>query len=82
MACNGIGSPRIAAFQISSDGLHVSKATVLEYRSMFTTLPTTGAIRGDTFYFIVNSQIDNLNGDRILDTTTLAPVRIGVLTLP
>ena len=79
---NGIGSPRIAAFQLSSDGLHVSKATVLEYRSMFTTLPTTGAIRGDNFYFIVNSQIDNLNGDRILDTTTLAPVRIGVLTLP
>lgn len=79
---NGIGSPRIADFQLSSDGLHVSKATVLENRSMFTTLPTTGAIRGDNFYFIVNSQIDNLNGDRVLDTTTLAPVRIGVLTLP
>ncbi len=79
---NGIGSPRIAAFELSSDGLHVAKTTVLEYRSAFTTLPTTGAIRGDKFYFIVNSQIDNLNGDRILDPTTLAPVRIGVLDLP
>jgi len=79
---NGIGSPRIAAFQLSEDGLRVTKTTILENRSAFTTLPTTGAIRGDKFYFIVNSQIDNLNGDRILDPTTLSPVRIGVLTLP
>jgi hypothetical protein len=79
---NGIGSPRIAAFQLSDDFRRVTKTTVLENRSVFTTLPTTGALRGDKFYFIVNSQLDNLNGDRILDTTTLAPVRIGVLTLP
>lgn len=79
---NGIGSPRVAAFQLSSDGLHVSKTTVLENRSVFSTLPTTGAIRGDDFYFIVNSQVDNLNGERVLDSTRLAPVRIAVLTLP
>jgi hypothetical protein len=79
---NGIGSPRIVAFQLSEDFLRVTKTTILENRSAFTILPTTGAIRGNTFYFIVNSQIDNLNGDRILDTTTLAPVRIGVLALP
>lgn len=79
---NGIGSPRIAAFELSSDGLHVTKTEILENRSPYTILPTTGAIRGDQFYFIVNSQIDNLNGDRILDVTTLAPVRIGVLDLP
>lgn len=79
---NGIGSPRIAAFQLADDFLRVTKTTVLENRSAFTTLPTTGAICGDKFYFIVNSQIDNLNGDRILDPTTLAPVRIGVLALP
>ena len=79
---NGIGSPRIAVFQLSDDGLRVTKTTVLENRSAFTTLPTTGAIRGDKFYFIVNSQVDNLNGDRVLDPTALAPVRIGVVTLP
>jgi len=79
---NGIGSPRIAAFQLSDDGLRVTKTTILENRSAFTKLPTTGTIRDDKFYFIVNSQIDNLNGDRILDPTTLAPVRIGVLSLP
>jgi hypothetical protein len=79
---NGIGSPRIAAFQLAADGLRVAKTMVLENRSAFSTLPTTGAVRGDDFYFIVNSQLDNLNGDRVLDVTRLAAVRIAVLPLP
>jgi hypothetical protein len=79
---NGIGSPRIAAFRLSKDGLRVTQTTVLENRTAFTTLPTTGAIHGNDFYFIVNSQIDNLNGDRVMDATQLAPVRIAVVRLP
>jgi sugar lactone lactonase YvrE len=79
---NGIGTPRIAAFQLSSNGLHVTKTTVLEYRSRFTVLPTTGAIKGDDFYFIENSQLDNLNGDRVLDVTKLEPVRIAKVRIP
>lgn len=79
---NGIGSPRIAAFQLGPDGLHVMKTVILENRSAFTDLPTTGALRGDDFYFIVNSQLDNLNGDRILDATQLQPVKVGVVALP
>jgi hypothetical protein len=79
---NGIGSPRIAIFQLSDDGLRVTKTTVVENRSKFTLLPTTGALDGDDFYFIVNSQIDNLNGDRVLDNTKLQPVRIAKLHIP
>ena len=79
---NGIGSPRIAVFQLADDGLHVTKTTVVEYRSKFSVLPTTGALDGDDFYFIVNSQIDNLNGDRVLDNTRLQPVRIARLRIP
>jgi hypothetical protein len=79
---NGIGSPRIASFQLSGDGLRVTKTTVVENRSKFTLLPTTGALDGDDFYFIVNSQMDNLNGDRILDITKLQPVRIAELHIP
>jgi sugar lactone lactonase YvrE len=79
---NGIGSPRIAVFQLSNDGLHVTKTTVLENRSKFSVLPTTGALDGDDFYFIVNSQIDNLNGDRVLDSTKLQPVRVAKLRIP
>jgi DNA-binding beta-propeller fold protein YncE len=79
---NGIGSPRVAAFKLSPDGLRVAKTTVLESRTTLTRLPTTGAIRGSDFYFIANSQIDNLNGSKILDATRLEPVRVAVVRLP
>jgi len=79
---NGIGTPRIAVFQLASDSLHVTKTTVLESRSSFAVLPTTGALKDDDFYFIVNSQLDNLNGDRVLDVTKLEPVRIAKLRIP
>lgn len=79
---NGIGSPRIAAFKLSRDGNRVMQTTVLENHTQFTVLPTTGALRGNDFYFIANSQIDNLNGDKIMDVTKLAAVRIAVVRLP
>jgi hypothetical protein len=79
---NGIGSPRIVAFRLSSDGLRVTHTTVLENRTSFTVSPTTGAIHGSDFFFIANSQIDNLNGDKVMDVTKLEPVRVGVLRLP
>jgi hypothetical protein len=79
---NGIGSPRIVAFRMSDDGLRVTHTTVLENRTSFTVFPTTGAIRGSDFYFMANSQVDNLNGDKVMDVTQLEPVRIGVVHLP
>jgi DNA-binding beta-propeller fold protein YncE len=79
---NGIGSPRIAAFKLSKEGTRVTQTTVLESRSVFTSLPTTGAIRGNDFYFIANSQVDNMNGDKVMDVTKLAVIRIAVVRLP
>ena len=79
---SGIGSPRVAAFHLSSDGLRVTRTTVLENRTSFTVLPTTGAMRDSDFYFIANSQIDNLNDDKVMDVTRLEPVRIGVVHVP
>jgi len=79
---NGIGSPRVAAFKLSKDGNRVTQTSVLENHTQFTLLPTTGAIRGNDFYFIANSQIDNLNGDKVMDVTKLAAVRIAVVRLP
>lgn len=76
---NAIGTPRVAVFRLSADGLHVVKTTVLANNL---TTPTTGAVKGDDFYFIMNSQIDNLNGTHILDVTKLQPVRIAVAHLP
>lgn len=79
---NGIGAPRIAAFHLSKEGDRVESERVLERGTSMTTLPTTGAIAGDRFYFIANSQIDNFREDRIVDPSRLEPVRIGVLALP
>jgi len=79
---NGIGTPRVAAHKLAADGARVGKVTILEFRTALTVLPTTGAIRGSDFYFISNSQIDNLNGDKIMDVTRLEPVRIAVVHLP
>jgi hypothetical protein len=79
---NGIGSPRVALFRLSSDGLRVTRTIVLENRSRFCVLPTTGAIRGFDFFFIANSQIDNMNNDKVMDVTRLEVIRIGVLHLP
>jgi hypothetical protein len=79
---NGIGSPRVAAFRLSGDGLRVTRTIVLENRSNLCILPTTGAIRGSDFYFIANSQIDNMNNDKVMDVTRLEVIRIGVLRLP
>lgn len=79
---NGIGSPRVAAFKLSKDGNRVAQTNVLENHTAFTVLPTTGAIHGNNFYFIANSQIDNLNGDKVMDVTKLAAVRIAVVRLP
>jgi hypothetical protein len=79
---NGIGSPRVAVFHLSGDGLRVTRTIVLENRSNFCVLPTTGAIRGSDFFFIANSQIDNMNNDKVMDVTRLESIRIGVLRLP
>jgi sugar lactone lactonase YvrE len=79
---NGIGSPRVALFRLSSDGLRVTRTNVLENRSNLCVFPTTGAIRGSDFFFIANSQIDNMNNDKVMDVTRLEVIRIGVLRLP
>jgi len=79
---NSIGSPRVVAFKLSKDTTSVEQTTVLENRTNFTIEPTTGAIRGDVFYFIANSQGPNVNEDRIVDPGKLEPVRIARVHLP
>jgi DNA-binding beta-propeller fold protein YncE len=79
---NSIGKPRIAAFHLAGDGFHVTRTTVLESRSNLLVMPTTGAIRGSDFFFIANSQIENMNNDKVMDVTKLEAVRVGVLRLP
>jgi hypothetical protein len=53
---NGFGEPRVIRFHLDAQGA-VSRAEVLESRHPEFRMPTTGAIRGDTFYFIANSHL-------------------------
>jgi hypothetical protein len=79
---NGIGSPRVVSFKLTKDSSRVTRTTILESRTALTELPTTGAIRGSDFYFITNSQIDNMISDKVMDVTRLAPIRIAVVPIP
>lgn len=79
---NGIGSPRVVSFKLSKDASRVTRTTILESRTALTELPTTGAIRGSDFYFIANSQIDNMLNGKVMDVTRLAPIRIAVVPIP
>lgn len=79
---NGIGVPRVVQVTLTADGLRVRQIKILEYRSPYSALPTTGAIKGSQFYFMENTQIDNLKDDKIVDPGKLEPVRIGVVDLP
>jgi hypothetical protein len=78
---NGMGSARIGQFQLSSNGLRVTKASTLENRSEFVRSPTTGAIDRSRFYFIANSDFENWKDGKIVDVNKVEPVRIGVLDL-
>ncbi|HEY6931239.1 MAG TPA: hypothetical protein VJA66_16320, partial [Thermoanaerobaculia bacterium] len=72
---NGIGPARVVVFRLSADQNRVTQTTVLEYRTPLTDeTPTTGAIAGESFYFISNSQVDIQDG-KILDLSKLSPIR-------
>jgi hypothetical protein len=79
---NGVGTPRVLQLKLSADGARVVGVNTLEYRSPLVEIPTTGAIYRDHFYFIANSQIDQLDGEKIRNPAKLKPVRIVVVPLP
>ena len=67
--------------RLSPNGLRVQQIKILEYRSELLSIPTTGTIVGSRFYFIANSQLDNLSNGRIVDPAKLEAVHIGVVPL-
>jgi hypothetical protein len=44
-------------------------------------VPTTGAVAGDTFYFVANSQLHNYGAKGIVDRAKLRPISILKLKL-
>jgi hypothetical protein len=78
---NGIGSARVTRFRLSADGKRVTGNQILEHRTELVKLPTTGALEGDNFYFMCDTQLDNFRDGKIVDPGKLEPIRIAVVRL-
>lgn len=78
----GAGAYRVVEWQLAADGLRVTAAEMLEYRTALVSEPTTGAIVGTNFYFISNSGINNLDDEgKIIDVRKIEPIHVSVVAL-
>jgi hypothetical protein len=78
---NSMGSPRVVMVRLDNTRTEATALKVLERRTQYTQLPTTGAIVGDTFYYITNTQIDHYQGGKLLHPETLAPIVVAKVEL-
>ena len=62
-------------------GLRRIGLTLLEHRTELTQLPTTGAIVGDTLYYITNIQIDHYKDGKLLNPDELVPIVVAKVNL-
>src|SRR5262249_3962922 len=77
----GTAAFRVMRWHLTKDGRSVTSSEVLERGTDLVKNPTTGAIFEDKFYFMANTGIQNLEGDKIVDESKLEPVRIAVVAL-
>jgi len=74
---SGMSPRRVIRVSLGADGRSVIGATVLDAANPLFTLPTTGTIDGDGFYFIANSQKNGYDGyGSPKDASKLKPVEI------
>lgn len=78
---NGCIAHRVARFFLNPALDRVEKAEVLERGNPLFDVPTTGAVAGDTFYFVANSQLHNYGARGIVDRAKLRPISILKLKL-
>jgi hypothetical protein len=80
---NGVVPPRIVDLGLDASGGSVVSLTALEWRSAALDVPTTGAIAGDTFYFMADPQTEAMDDDgRLLrPLATLKPIAVRALPL-
>lgn len=78
---NGYIAHRVARFFLNPALDGVEKVEVLERGNPLFDIPTTGAVAGDTFYFVANSQLHNYGAKGIVDRAKLRPISILKLKL-
>ena len=79
---NGMEPNRVAYFPLASSLDRVTGVRVLERGNPAFEIPTTGAVAGDTYYFIANSQLRALTPGGVKDPEKRKPVVILELDLP
>jgi hypothetical protein len=60
---NGPGMERVVQFRLDPAGERVEGVRVIESRNAHLKVPTTGAVAGSDFFYIANSQLENLGDD-------------------
>ncbi|HEU4533127.1 MAG TPA: hypothetical protein VFS00_03380, partial [Polyangiaceae bacterium] len=79
---NALGAPRVVRAELDAGATAVVSARVLEAASPAFDVPTTGAVAGDAFYVIANSQLRAHGPDgRLRDGVTLRDPRVLALPL-
>lgn len=66
LICVQNGLQRISRFYLNAQGDGVERLKVIETRNPHFQIPTTGAIAGDTFYYIANAQLRAISPEGIL----------------
>ena len=73
---NGIGAPRVTQFTLNKTGDGVEAIKILENRSKYLEIPTTGALADGDLFLIANSQLRMLHEGKISDPAKLKPIYI------
>ena len=79
---NGMEPNRVAYFPLAPSLDRVTGLRVLERGNPAFEIPTTGAVAGDDYYFIANSQLRALLPDGVKDPEKRKPVVLLKLALP
>ena len=64
---NGLGRGRVLRFHLAPGGRPIRRAEIIESGNPLFDAPTTGAPTGDDFYYMANTQLDDLGPDGKLD---------------
>jgi hypothetical protein len=73
---NGIMTPRVVRYTLSSDGDRISGFEVLERSNPLFDGITTGAVADGAFYYMANTQLDSIENGKIKTGAHLSPIKI------
>ncbi len=78
---NGVVVNRVMRLHLTPAGDAIDRFEVLERRHPAYDIPTTGAVAGDAFYYIANTQLDKYGDGKIAEPGKLQPIVILKLSL-